>query len=74
MKHDFGGESFNLTDFWATEAALLTVMLSYSLICLSRQDVFRSVTVADELDVQHTFETLRYKLFSKAGGQHKRQS
>ena len=28
LKYVFGGESFNLKDFWATEAALLKVMLA----------------------------------------------
>ncbi len=36
LKYDFGGESFNLKDFWASEAALLTVMLAYNLMSLFR--------------------------------------
>lgn len=67
LKYDFGGESFNLKDFWATEAALLTVMLAYNLMSLFRQGVLRSDAVSGKPDVQHTLKTLRYKLFAKAG-------
>jgi len=67
LKYDFGGESFNLKDFWATEAALLTVMLAYNLMSLFRQGVLRSNVVSGKPDVQHTLKTLRYKLFAKAG-------
>jgi hypothetical protein len=61
------GESFNLKDFWATEAALLTVMLAYNLMSLFRQGILRSGAVSGKPDVQHTLKTLRYKLFAKAG-------
>nr|WP_292988500.1 transposase [Nitrosomonas sp.] len=67
LKYDFGGDSFNLKDFWATEAALLTVMQAYDLMSLFRQGVMRSNAVSGKPDVQHTFKTLRYKLFAKAG-------
>lgn len=67
LKYDFGGESFSLRDFWATEAALLTVMLAYNLMSLFRQAILRSDAVSDKADVQHTLKTLRYKLFAKAG-------
>lgn len=67
LKYDFGGESFNLRDFWATEAALMTVMLAYNLMSLFRQAVLRSDAISGKLDVQHTLKTLRYKLFAKAG-------
>ena len=30
LKYDFAADSFNMKDFWATEAALNTVMLAYS--------------------------------------------
>ncbi|MBA2484218.1 MAG: transposase [Nitrosomonas sp.] len=64
LKYDFGGESFNLKDFWATEAALLTVMLTYNLMSLFRQGVLRSDAVSGKPDVQHTLKKLRYKLFA----------
>ena len=36
LKADFGLESFNLRDFWATEAALTATMLAYNLMSLFR--------------------------------------
>ena len=54
LKYDFDGESFNLRDFWATEAALLTVMLAYNLMSLFRQSVLRSDAISGKPDVQHT--------------------
>ena len=33
-KYDFAADNFNMTDFWATEAALNTVMLAYKLMSL----------------------------------------
>jgi IS4 transposase len=67
LKYDFGGESFNLKNFWATEAALLTVMLAYNLMRLFRQGILRSGAVSGQPDVQHTLKSLRYRLFAKAG-------
>jgi hypothetical protein len=67
LKYDFGGDCFNLKNFWATEAALLTVMLAYNLMSLFRQSVLRNETASDQKAVQHTLKTLRYKLFAKAG-------
>lgn len=37
LKYDFGADSFCLQDFWATEAALNTVMIGYNLMSLFRQ-------------------------------------
>lgn len=37
LKYDFGADSFCLRDFWATEAALNTVMIGYNLMSLFRQ-------------------------------------
>ena len=37
LKYDFAADSFNMKDFWATEAALNTVMLAYNLMSLMRQ-------------------------------------
>ena len=34
LKYDFAADSFNMKDFWATEAALNTVMLAYNLMSL----------------------------------------
>ena len=60
-------ESFNLRNFRATEATLMTVMLVYNLMSLFRQTILRSDAVSDKADMQHTLKTLRYKLFAKAG-------
>ncbi len=64
LKYDFAADSFNMQDFWATEAALNTVMLAYNLMSLLRQVLLKTSAVRHSLtSVQHT---LRYKLFAKA--------
>lgn len=45
LRYDFGADSFNMQDFWATEAALNTVMLAYNLMSLFRQVLLRSEVV-----------------------------
>jgi Transposase DDE domain group 1 len=68
LRYDFGADSFNLKDFWATEAALNIVMLAYNLMSLFRQAVLRASAIQNPgKEVQHTLKTLRYKLFAKAG-------
>ena len=57
VKYDFGAESFNTHDFWATEAILNFVMLAYNLMSLFRQAVIGT-------KVQHFMKTLRYKVFA----------
>lgn len=57
LKADFGLESFNLRDFWATEAALTATMLAYNLMSLFRQSVMRT-------SVQPTMATLRHQVFA----------
>jgi hypothetical protein len=37
LKYDFAAENFNMKGFWATEAALNTIMLAYNLMSLLRQ-------------------------------------
>jgi hypothetical protein len=54
LKYDFGFDSFNLKDFFGTEAALTIAMLAYNLMALFRQFILNSKT-------QHTLSTLRYK-------------
>ncbi|SFI54441.1 hypothetical protein [Nitrosomonas sp. Nm34] len=46
LKYDFGGESFNLRDFWATEAVLLTVTPDYNSMSLFRLAILRSDAVS----------------------------
>jgi len=60
VKYDFGFESFNCKDFWATEATLNFVMLAYNLMSLFRQALLGS-------KVQHHMKTLRYKVFAIGG-------
>ncbi len=68
LKYDFAADSFNMKEFWATEAALNTVMLAYNLMSLLRQVLLKTSTVKHSSNsVQHTLQTLRYKLFAKAG-------
>lgn len=67
LKYDFAADSFNMQDFWATEAALNTVMLAYNLMSLFRQVLLKTVVVRKGVSepIQHTLQTLRYKLFAK---------
>jgi hypothetical protein len=66
LKHDFAADSFNMKDFWATEAALNTVMLAYNLRSLMRQVLLKSSAVKHSSNtVQHMLETLRCKLSAK---------
>lgn len=67
LKYDFAADSFCMRDFWATEAALNTVMLAYNLMSLLRQVLLKTSAVKHSSNaVQHTLQTLRYKLFAKA--------
>lgn len=67
LKYDFAADSFNMKDFWATEAALNTVMLAYNLMSLFRQVLVKSVVMKKgaSVPIQHTLQTLRFKLFAK---------
>ena len=66
LKYDFAADSFNMSDFWATEAALNTVMLAYNLMSLFRQVLLKASTVKHSSNkIQHMLQTLRYKLFAR---------
>mgnify|MGYP003524810993 FL=1 len=66
LKYDFAADSFCMKDFWATEATLNTVMLAYNLMSLLRQALLKTSAVKlSSISVQHTLQTLRYKLFAK---------
>ena len=71
LNYDFAADRFCLKDFFASEACLNTVMLAYNVMSLFRQAALKaSTTEATEphgKDVQHTRQTLRFKLFAKAG-------
>lgn len=54
LKADFGLESFNLNEFYPTEAALIMVMIAYNLMAIFRMFILKS-------EVQHTLSTLRFK-------------
>jgi len=57
LKYDFGFDSFNLNDFYATEAALTFAMIAYNLMALFRLFLLREKT-------QKTLSTLRYRTFA----------
>lgn len=57
LKQDFGTDSFNLRDFYATEAALLFSMIAYNLMSIFRLFVLQEKT-------QKTLSTLRYRTFA----------
>ena len=57
LKADFGLDSFNMAQFWATEAALGMAMLAYNLMSLFRQAVMKS-------GIHHTLATLHHKVFA----------
>lgn len=57
LKFDFGFDSFNLNNFYATEAALTFAMIAYNLMALFRTFVMQEKT-------QRTLSTLRYRTFA----------
>ncbi|MEQ1583752.1 MAG: transposase [Candidatus Nitrotoga sp.] len=57
LKADLSLDSFNINDFYATEATLGFAMLLYNLMSLFRQAVLRG-------SVQHTLVTLHHKVFA----------
>jgi hypothetical protein len=57
LKYDFGFDSFNLKDFYATETALIFVMIAYNLMALFITFVLQEKT-------KKTLSTLRYKTFA----------
>jgi hypothetical protein len=57
LKEDFGADSFNMNNFFATEAALNFVMMAYNLMSLFRQVIIQE-------PVQQTMKTLRYRVFA----------
>ncbi len=60
LKYDFGAGSFNVNNFWATEAALNFVMMAYNLMSLFRQAVL-GTTISTRM------KTLRYNIFAIGG-------
>ena len=60
LKYDFAADKFNQKNFFATEATLSTVMLSYNLMSFFRKALLKSHS-------SQTLKTLRYKIFGTAG-------
>ena len=56
-KYDFGFDSVNLKDFYATEAALTFAMIAYNLMALFRTFLLQEKT-------QRTLSTLRFRTFA----------
>lgn len=69
LKYDFAAGSLNLREFWATEAALHTVMMAFNLMSLFRQALLKQTLRKDGSDqpIQHTLSTLRHQLFAQPG-------
>ena len=69
LKYDFAAGSLNLRDFWATEAALHTVMMAFNLMSLFKQALLKQTIRKDGTDkpIQHTLSTLRHQLFAQPG-------
>jgi hypothetical protein len=57
LKYDFGFDSFNMNNFFGTEAALSFVMLAYNLMSLFKQFIVNSST-------QQRLSTLRFRTFA----------
>jgi len=57
LKEDFGMDSFNVNDFFATEAALNFIIMAYNLMSLFRKAILGGKTY-------HQLKTLRHKLFN----------
>jgi IS4 transposase len=57
LEYDFGADNFCMQDFYATEAALRTVMVSYNLMALFKLTVIQS-------KVNERITTIRLKCFS----------
>lgn len=57
LKYDFGFDSFNMQNFWATETALNFVMIAYNLMNLFRIFIVNSKT-------QQRLATLRFRSFA----------
>ncbi len=70
LKYDFAAGSLNLRDFWATEAALHTVMMAFNLMSLFKQALLKQTIrktskSGTDQPIQHTLSTLRHQLFAQ---------
>lgn len=64
LKYDFALGTLVRKSFWATEAALHWVMLSYNLMSLFRLAMQRQI---NQTGTRHTLASLRQQLFAQAG-------
>jgi hypothetical protein len=64
IKYDFGFDCFNLNGFYATEAALIFVMIAYNLMSIFRMFVLQEKT-------QKRLSTLRWRTFAIGAYFHK---
>jgi hypothetical protein len=65
IKYDFGVDSFNMREFYATDAALNFIIMGYNIMSLFRQTVIRS-------EVFPRLSTMRYTTFGIGGYETKR--
>ncbi|MGC8825323.1 MAG: transposase [Bacteroidales bacterium] len=57
LKYDFGFESFNMRNFYGTEAALNMAMMAYNLMCMFRLFIMNT-------QIQKQLSTLRFETFA----------
>jgi len=79
LKYDFGFDSFNLKDFYATEARLTFAMIGYNLMSLFRTFLLQEKTqktlstkkdghgLADSGTIQKSSSTLLFSLMRNLG-------
>ena len=60
LKYDFGADSFNQKNFFATEATLSKAIMAFNFMSLFRKTLIKGTT-------NQTLKTLRYKLFAIPG-------
>ena len=66
LQYDFATDSFNMRNFWGTEAAINCVMLAFNLMSSMRQALMKHPDVCrSKVPIQHILQTLRYKPFAK---------
>src|SRR6218665_1458760 len=66
LKYDFAADTFNMKDFWATEATLDAGKRAYDLMSLLRQVLLKISTVKHTSNtVRHTLQKLLCKSFTK---------
>lgn len=67
LRCDFAADSFCSKGFWATGAGLTMVMPAHNFTSLFRQVALKHSVTSGGKNIQHTPNTSRLKIFSKAG-------